>query len=88
MLTPRLSSYWLYFVTSTNFTLAKSLVESMKNEVIVKNDEMSNVIKHSCLTYEQALQNAFKRIAENMGRVAGLPEDKLERCMEQRQCCA
>ena len=36
VLTPRLSSYWLYFVTSTNFSLARSLVESMKNEVVGK----------------------------------------------------
>ncbi len=34
VLTPRLSSYWLYFVTSTNFSLARSLVDSMKNEVV------------------------------------------------------
>jgi len=29
VLTPNLSSYWLYFVTSTNFSLARSLVDSM-----------------------------------------------------------
>jgi len=30
IMTPRLSSYWLYFVTSTSYILAASLVESMK----------------------------------------------------------
>ncbi len=44
VLTPRLSSYWLYFVTSTSYTLAKNLVDSMNVEIICKNDD----IKKSC----------------------------------------
>ena len=36
VLTPKLSSYWLYFVTSTSYKLATSLVDSMKVEVIGK----------------------------------------------------
>ena len=35
-MTPRLSSYWLYFVTSTSYPLAVNLVKSMKSEVLVK----------------------------------------------------
>ncbi|MFN4769369.1 MAG: NAD(P)H-binding protein, partial [Candidatus Kapaibacterium sp.] len=34
VMTPRLSSYWLYFVTSTSYSLAKNLVNSMKVEII------------------------------------------------------
>ncbi|RYY54406.1 MAG: NAD-dependent epimerase/dehydratase family protein, partial [Chitinophagaceae bacterium] len=30
VMTPKLSSYWLYFVTSTSYPLAKNLVDSMK----------------------------------------------------------
>ena len=33
VMTPKLSSYWLYFVTSTSYKLAMNLVDSMKMEV-------------------------------------------------------
>ncbi len=36
VMTPRLSSYWLYFVTSTSYMLAINLVNSMKIEVSCK----------------------------------------------------
>ena len=36
IMTPKLSSYWLYFVTSTSSALAQKLVNSMKVEVICK----------------------------------------------------
>ncbi len=65
VLTPRLSSYWLYFVTSTSFSLARSLVDSLKNEVICQNDEIKELIPHECLSYEVAVERAFSKIAEN-----------------------
>jgi uncharacterized protein YbjT (DUF2867 family) len=34
LMTPKLSSYWLYFITSTSYKLATALVSSMKVEVI------------------------------------------------------
>ena len=34
-LSPKISSYWLYFVTSTSYSLAQSLVDSMKNETVM-----------------------------------------------------
>lgn len=36
VMTPRLSSYWLYFVTSTTYPLAVNLVNSMKVDVVVQ----------------------------------------------------
>jgi uncharacterized protein YbjT (DUF2867 family) len=44
VLSPRLSSYWLHFVTSTSYNIASSLVESMKNEVVVKKDGLKDII--------------------------------------------
>ena len=40
VMTPRLSSYWLYFVTSTSYKLAVALVNSMKVEVICRNNDL------------------------------------------------
>ncbi|MCB0753245.1 MAG: DUF2867 domain-containing protein, partial [Ignavibacteriae bacterium] len=65
VLTPRLSSYWLYFVTSTNFHLARSLVESMKNEVICKIKGIDEVIDIKLYGYKEAIERAFKVIDSN-----------------------
>ncbi|MBS0010574.1 MAG: NAD(P)H-binding protein, partial [Bacteroidales bacterium] len=34
VMTPKLSSYWLYFITSTSYKLAVNLVNSMKVEIV------------------------------------------------------
>lgn len=39
-MTPKLSSYWLYFVTSTSYKLAINLVNSMKMEVVCKDNRL------------------------------------------------
>jgi hypothetical protein len=62
---PRLSSYWLYFVTSTSMILARSLVSSMKNEVICKDDSIQAVIPIRRLSYEESLKLAFERIEKH-----------------------
>ncbi|MEJ8802196.1 SDR family oxidoreductase [Pontibacter sp. H249] len=66
VLTPRLSSYWLYFVTSTSFSLAKSLVDSLRNDVVVKDHSIENILPHQCLPYEEAIGLAFTKIEQNM----------------------
>lgn len=65
VLTPRLSSYWLYFVTSTTFSLARSLVESLKSDTVVQNPEIRELIPHQCLGYEETVKLAFSRIEQN-----------------------
>ncbi len=64
-LSPKISSYWLYFVTSTSYTLAQSLVDSMKNETIMRDHSIDDVIPRKCLTYEEALNLAFVMIEQN-----------------------
>ncbi len=64
-MTPRLSSYWLHFVTSTNYTLARTLVSSLKNEVICKNLGIENIVNIKCLGYEEALLKTIYRIDKN-----------------------
>lgn len=38
VLTPKLSSYWLILMTPINFNIAKELVEGLKSETLVEND--------------------------------------------------
>lgn len=65
VLTPRLSSYWLYFVTSTNFSLARNLVNSMKNEVVCKISGIKDVLDTKLIGYEESIERAFKVIDSN-----------------------
>ncbi|WP_201978411.1 SDR family oxidoreductase [Hymenobacter rubidus] len=66
VLTPRLSSWWLYLVTSTTFSLAQSLVESLKNDTVCDPARsISAVIPHECMSYRAALALAFQRIEQN-----------------------
>ncbi|CAM2006474.1 SDR family oxidoreductase [Acanthopleuribacter pedis] len=65
VLTPRLSSYWLYFITSTSYHLACSLVDSMKNEVVVERTGIETVVPHTPADYATALARAFEKIDNN-----------------------
>ncbi len=65
VLTPRLSSYWLHFVTSTSYKIARSLVDSMKNEVVVQKHGIEKIISQELISYKEAVSRAFDRIAQN-----------------------
>jgi len=65
VMTPRLSSYWLYFVTSTSYPLAKSLVESMNVEIIGKPSNINKLLDIKPTPYITAVENAFKVIQQN-----------------------
>ena len=65
VLTPKLSSYWLYFVTSTSYQLAVALVDSMKVEVIGKKSNINDYIQVSPMSYKEAVKLAFQRIQQN-----------------------
>ncbi len=65
VMTPRLSSYWLYFVTSTSYMLAINLVNSMKIEVVAKDNELEKKLNIKPFTYKEAVQLAFQKIEHN-----------------------
>jgi len=65
VLSPRLSSLWLYFVTSTSFSLARSLVDSMVNEVIVQKKGIDEIITIKKINYKDSIRNAYSKIEQN-----------------------
>lgn len=65
VLTPKLSSYWLYFVTSTRYALAQNLVDSMKVEVRAQANDLSSLLGIELISYRDALKRAFSRIKQN-----------------------
>lgn len=75
VMTPKLSSYWLYFVTSTSYKLASALVSSMKVEVVCRNNEINELLGVKPMTYEQALSRALIKVDED--KVASSWKDSL-----------
>jgi uncharacterized protein YbjT (DUF2867 family) len=66
VMTPRLSSYWLYFVTSTSYKLAVNLVNSMKIEVVCRNNELRDILGIETTNYKRAVELAFEKIEQNL----------------------
>lgn len=65
VMTPKLSSYWLYFITSTSYSLAQNLVDSMKVEVICKENNLKDLLSVEPMNYEDAVREAFVKIEIN-----------------------
>ncbi|MGO4905897.1 SDR family oxidoreductase [Flavobacterium sp. W20_MBD1_R3] len=65
IMTPKLSSYWLYFVTSTSYRLASALVSSMKVEVVCSDNRINDVLHVTPMTYKQALSRALIKVDED-----------------------
>jgi uncharacterized protein YbjT (DUF2867 family) len=65
VMTPRLSSYWLYFVTSISYRLAVNLVNSMKVEVVAKPNDLGKMFGIEPLNYKDAVRLAFQKIGQD-----------------------
>lgn len=65
VMTPRISSYWLYFVTATSYALAKNLVNSMKVEVICKPNNLGELLAIKPIDYDTSIRLAFDKIEQN-----------------------
>ncbi|KAG6558667.1 Protein of unknown function (DUF2867) [Candidatus Rhabdochlamydia oedothoracis] len=65
VLSPRLSSYWLVFITSVRFSLCSYLVESMRISSICQKNEIHQILPHHCLNFQEALELVFKKITQN-----------------------
>jgi uncharacterized protein YbjT (DUF2867 family) len=66
VMTPRLSSYWLYFVTATSYNLAVNLVNSMKVEVVCRENEIRDLVDIPLIDYRSSIELAFARIEQNL----------------------
>lgn len=66
VMTPRLSSYWLYFITSTSYPLAVNLVDSMKIDVTARPNELAAELGIALLPYRKAVELAFGKIEQNL----------------------
>ncbi|MDA0347281.1 MAG: SDR family oxidoreductase [Verrucomicrobia bacterium] len=62
VMSPRLSSYWLYFITAISYKLANALVESMKMEVLCRDDRINHLLNIRPIGYEEALVSIFEEV--------------------------
>ena len=65
IMTPKISSYWLYFVTATSYKLAQNLVDSMKVDVTTTDRRLQDMLDHEPITYKEAIALAFDKIEQN-----------------------
>ena len=59
LLTPGLSSRWLGLVTDVDSQAARSLVDSMSNEVVVRDDSIRRVVPFEPMGYDEAVRLAL-----------------------------
>ncbi|MDX6326286.1 MAG: hypothetical protein QOK15_2640, partial [Nocardioidaceae bacterium] len=64
VLSPSLSSRWVGLVTPLPTGLARPLVESLINEVVVEDRPITAVIPHRPIPFREALERALARVAE------------------------
>lgn len=64
LLTPGLSSRWLSFVTDVDTQAGRNLIDSMSNEVIVRDDSIHDVVPFATMSYDDAVRVA---LAERKG---------------------
>lgn len=63
LLTPRLSSHWLSFVTDVDTQTARNLIDSMSNEVVVTDDGIHEVVPRQPIGYDDAVREAMAQRA-------------------------
>jgi uncharacterized protein YbjT (DUF2867 family) len=59
LLTPRLSSRWLALVTDVDVQTGRSLIDSMSNEVVVRDDSIRSLVPFEPLAYDDAVLAAL-----------------------------
>ena len=67
LLSPRLSSLWLALVTDVDTGTGRALVDSMTNEVIVRDDAIRDLIPFDPLPYDNAVRQALAERREASG---------------------
>ncbi|MDF2977578.1 MAG: hypothetical protein K0S40_2306 [Actinomycetospora sp.] len=71
LLTPSLSSRWLSLVTDVDVATGRSLIDSMSNEVVVRDDSIRELVPFSPMDYDEAVLAALGERARAARAAAG-----------------
>lgn len=64
LLTPSLSARWLSLVTDVDTQTGRSLIDSMSNEVVVRDDTIRQLVPFEPMGYDDAVRQALQERAE------------------------
>ncbi len=59
LLSPALSSRWLSLVTDVDTQAGRSLIDSMANEVVVRDDSIRSIVPFEVMGYDEAVRTAL-----------------------------
>jgi len=62
--TPRISSYWIHFITPVPSYIARPLAEGLRNPVVCQNDDIKTLIPQTLLDCRTAIKIALDCIAQ------------------------
>ncbi|UCC39702.1 MAG: SDR family oxidoreductase [Candidatus Aminicenantes bacterium] len=66
LLSPRLSSYWLILMTPVSYRIARALVEGLKSETVIQNDNAKRYFPRIfLLSYKDAIKAALADMEKN-----------------------
>jgi uncharacterized protein YbjT (DUF2867 family) len=68
VLTPRLSSYWLHLVTPVRATVARPLIEGLRNPTVAQDDRIRHLLPFPRIGFDEAARRALDPTHE--GRLA------------------
>jgi uncharacterized protein YbjT (DUF2867 family) len=76
VLTPRLSSFWVHWITPVSASIARPLIEGLRNELVVR-DELARDLFPDIepISYEEAVKLALKRMEQ--GRIETIWSDAM-----------
>ncbi|MBA2561019.1 MAG: NAD(P)H-binding protein [Propionibacteriales bacterium] len=60
LLSPGLSSRWLALVTDVDTQTGRSLIDSMVNEVVVRDDSIKSIVAFEAMGYDEAVRTALR----------------------------
>ncbi len=63
VLTPRLSSYWIQFVTPLSHNIGGPLAEGLRNPVVCREDRICTLVPQTLLTVREAIRAALSKVA-------------------------
>ena len=65
VLTPRLSSYWIQFVTPLSHKIGRPLAEGLRNPVVCRDSRIQALIPQRLLSVREAIRAALLKVAEH-----------------------
>jgi len=70
VLSPKLSSLWLHFVTPVSTSIARPLAEGLRNRVVCRNDDAAKLMPTRLLSCREAITRAIGKVDESQVETA------------------